>query len=183
MSDTNWRQLARKLGKAANHELLRLGDVLHIIHVNRYYYDWGHTNWGIYVESEVGIPEGTAYRIMRIARWMNREDISKPDRELVVALGQCKAEILSKICDRHNLDSWLEWARTHTVGELRIQARERGQAVFGTKAFWVNQTHRRAVEKALREAMRAGAETQGEALAAICNQYNDQAKRAAKKAA
>jgi hypothetical protein len=179
MADTNWRKLARDLGRAANAELFRLGDVLHIIHANRLYYDWGHTNWGIYVEGEVGIPEGTAYRLMKIARWMGREGFSKADRGRIAALGQCKAEVLVRLVDKDNLETWLEWARVHSVAELRVQAREHGKPVFGTKAFWINRTHRRFIERAVREAMRTGAKTQGEALSMICEGYVVTAKRAA----
>jgi len=165
------RRLARKLARDSHDALLRLANVLNVIHCDQYYYEWGYDSWQDYVENEIGTYVGASYELMRISRWIQRERPTAEQKRRIISLGRCKASVLARGIRNQDLNEWLDLARKITLPELRdkVNGKRNGHLTIGV---WATKTQNKVIRRAIAVAgEQGGGEIMGERLAAVCGDY------------
>lgn len=175
MQEKNLRQLARKLAKSVNEELLRLGNILVAISDARLYNAWGFSNWGDYLAEEIGMGQPAAWRIMTLSRWARVMDLTVAQRTRLGRLGRYKAVYVTRLCKtKGKIDHWLTIAENNTLRHLKREllggSLDDIPASFGV---WLDGAQRRSVTEAIDLAYETSEYelSKGALLARVCDDY------------
>lgn len=181
------RRLARDMAKKINAELIRLSNVLLVIHSNRYWEDWGYASWSDYARTEVGMPPGASYNLLRIARWTAQHRPTRSQREALASLGRVKAYLIARVAVKADAEKWMEVARSMTAEQLRTRIVTNGKSEAKHFGFRLNLTQQRKLARAFRILRSRYSDpddaTQAMLLADLCDDLIESEKRAKRAAA
>lgn len=114
------RERLKRRKDLVDSQYMKLGFDLFLVYNTEVYRKWGYETYGDYVWGELGIAVDTANVYRRL--WKKLQDLGLNEEKLA-GIGYSRAQLVSSVLKKDNLDEWLGKARTLSWKDLKSEVK------------------------------------------------------------